>query len=177
VTVYNQGNYQWQPGTATVSGDYAIVGQITAPISPGGSAQMTLSFQPKQTGARTGVLTFTAPNPSPLNANGLPYQLSANGLSAGVTEKTAQDGFVLGAAYPNPSQGLANAVITLPSDAKVRVALVRVDGSEATTAFEGYMSQGEHTIALDAKALPAGTYFYVLESGSVRLTRSMIVTR
>jgi hypothetical protein len=55
--------------------------------------------------------------------------------------------------------------------------LVRVDGSEVATAFDGYMSQGQHTVSLDAKQLPSGTYFYVLESGSVRLMRSMVVTK
>jgi hypothetical protein len=90
---------------------------------------------------------------------------------------SAQDGFSIAASYPNPTSSEANVVVTMPRDAKVTIALVRVDGSQVATVFDGPLTEGQHDIKLDVKTLPSGTYFYTLESGSIRLAREMVVTK
>ena len=48
-------------GTVTVSGDYSVVNNCTAPVSPGTSCGVSVTFAPVATGARTGtaIITYT----------------------------------------------------------------------------------------------------------------------
>jgi hypothetical protein len=111
----------------------------------------------------------------PLGA-GVPYQLNGTSSTSGVAMRTEQDGFSIGASYPNPTAKSASVIVTLPHEAKVTVTLVRLDGAAVATVFDGALSEGQHVLTADAKDLTSGTYFIMLESGTVRLVREMVVT-
>jgi hypothetical protein len=80
---------------------------------------------------------------------------------------------VLGASYPNPTNGEAAIELTLPNEAPVRIDLLDATGALVRTVFTGHLAEGTQTLPIDAKRLPSGTYFYMLTSGNVRLTRQL----
>jgi hypothetical protein len=179
VTLMNSGNWPWTPGAATITGanqsEFTTTGAVTPPtIAAGASGTVTVTFSPTTPGTKMATLTFASAAPLSFD-NNLPYPLTADAADPASVSEISKNGFALGASYPNPTTGDASALVTVPQDAKVRITLVRVDGSEVATAFEGMMTTGNHAIALDAKQLPSGTYFYVLQSGDTRLVRSFIL--
>jgi len=179
VTLLNNGNIAWTPnaGTITAGSSDFTVGTSPASIAPGASGTVTVTFTPTTTGSRTGTLAFSSPDIMPLGST-LPYTFTANGLAAaGVKEVVAKDGFAIGASYPNPASSMANVVVTSPRDAKAVVTLVRLDGSQVATVFNGSLTNGQNRVNFDVTNLASGTYFYVLESGNTRLVRQMVVAK
>lgn len=177
VTLQNNGNMAWAPGTPTISGsnDFTVVGAVTpASIAPATSGTIKISYCPTSSGNTTGQLNFNAATPMALA--GVPYQLNGVASSSGVAMRTEQDGFAIGASYPNPTANSANVIVTMPHDAKVTVTLVRVDGAAVATVFDGSLAEGQHVLTIDAKDVTSGTYFCMLQSGTVRLIREIVVT-
>jgi hypothetical protein len=86
-------------------------------------------------------------------------------------------GYILSQSYPNPSHGVSEVRFTLPVASTVRLAIVDQTGSTVRTIVTGHMPEGENTATLDARGLPSGTYFYILECGDVRLARQMVVVK
>jgi hypothetical protein len=122
-------------------------------------------------------MTLTFPNGSPSPIGGFSQNFTGVGASSGVALKSDQDGFSLGQSYPNPTNGLSEVSFTLPRDAAVSIVLLDISGQTVQTVFTGAMSSGDHTVPMDAKSLPSGTYFYTLTSGDVQLTRQMTIVR
>ena len=180
VTITNTGNVDWNAGTPTIAGtnaaDYTIVsGPTPNPIPAGGTATVTIKFCPSIVGSETATLTFPSGSPSPIG--GFSYALTGTGVVNGVSEKASDQGFELGQSYPNPTNGSAVVMFTLPTDAPVRIDLIDAKGSIVHTVFTGRMTSGDHSVTLDAKDLASGTYFYTLTSGDIHLTRQMILVR
>ena len=180
VTITNNGNVAWTPGTGTIGGtnaaDFTIVsGPTPATIAPGGTATVTINFCPKTIGSESMTLTFPSSSPKPVTA----FSFSTNGIgsASGVTLRTEEAGFSLGQTYPNPTTGDAAIALTLPYDAPIRIDLIDATGALVKTAYQGNLSQGNQMVNISAKGLPSGTYFYQLSSGDVRLTRQMSVVK
>ncbi len=177
VTITDNGNVPWTPGTGSIGGtnasDFTIVGGPTPALIPanGGTATVMIQFCASQNGTESMTLTFPSSSPTPVQ--NFSYSATAIGSSAGVTMRTEQDGFSLGASYPNPTTGSADLMVTLPYQAPVRIDLIDATGAFVKTAFQGQLAGGSQMITLNAKGLPSGTYFYQLSSGDVRLTRQM----
>lgn len=177
VTITDTGNVPWTPGTGLITGanasDFTITTQPTpATIAPGGTATVTINFCPTTVGTEAMTLTFPQEAPVPV-AGAFSYSITAIGATSGVTIKTEQDGFMLGASYPNPTNGEAAIELTLPNEAPVRIDLLDATGALVRTVFTGHLAEGTQTLPIDAKGLPSGTYFYMLTSGNVRLTRQL----
>jgi len=183
VTFVNNGNVNWVPGTSSLGGsftaDFSTVADISpSTIAPGMTGTMILKFTPSTAGAESVTIDFPAsvPGASLVTGNTIPYTVNAN-TSASVAQKYAQDGFVLGQSYPNPTTSSADVMVTLPSDASVRLDLLDATGSVVRSAFSGRLSSGNHVLSIDAKELPSGVYYYMLTSGEVRLTRQMVLIK
>jgi len=177
VTITNNGNVTWTPGTPSIGGanasDFTLVsGPAPTTIAAAGTATVTIKFCPTTQGSESMTLTFPSESPVPV-PGAFSFTATGVGATSGVTLRTEQDGFVLGASYPNPTSGQAAIEVTLPRDASIRIDLLDATGALVRTAFSGNLAQGTQTVALDAKGLPSGTYFYMLTSGDVRLTRQM----
>ena len=177
ITLMNNGNIPWTPGAPALTGDYTAGAVSPATIPAGQSGTLTVTFAPMQSGTRNGSLSFATPDVTPLSTT-LPYTFSAEGLSgAGVSLVSAKDGFAIGSVYPNPASSSASVLVTMPRSAKATLSIVRVDGSQVASVFEGTLSEGQHVMNVDVKDLASGTYFYTLESGNVRLVRQMVVAK
>lgn len=181
ITITDTGNVAWTPGAGTIGGtngaDFKIVsGPTPATIAPGGSATVTIDFCPTIAGTEAMTLTFPQEAPMPV-AGAFSYSTTAIGAASSVAIKTEQDGFVLGASYPNPTNGEAAIQLTLPNEAPVRIDLLNATGALVRTVFTGNLSAGTQTLAINAKGLPSGTYFYSLTSGNVRLIRQLTLVK
>jgi hypothetical protein len=179
ITLQNTGNVAWNPASpvfTTGASDYTVSGSLSSSsIAPNTSATLGVTFAPTTGGVRPGALSFGSMDVTPIS--GIPYNFNGGAADAGVSEITSSNGFSIGASYPNPASTSANVVVTLPTSAKVTVALVRIDGSQVASVFEGSLSEGQHTLNFDVSNIASGTYFYTLESGTTRLVRQMVVAK
>ncbi len=176
VMITNNGNVPWTPGAGSIGGpnaaDFTVQSGPTPPvIPPGDSAAVVINFCPTIQGTETMTLTFPSASPMPISS--FTYNGSGVGVSSGVTLKTSQDGFELGQSYPNPTNGTAEIMVTLPYTAPAHIDLVDATGAFVRTAFTGTLAGGSQLVKLDAKGLPSGTYFYTFTSGDVRLMRQL----
>ena len=180
VQVTNNGNVSWTPGTGTITGtnasDFSIVsGPTPGTIAPGASATVMIAFCATQNGTESMTLTFPSASPAPITA--FSYSTTAVGTSEGISPRTSEAGFSIGASYPNPTSGSADMMVTLPYQAPVQIDLIDATGALVKTAFHGNLAGGSQVVTLDVKGLPSGTYFVQLSSGDVRLARQMSVIK
>lgn len=98
------------------------------------------------------------------------------GTAAG--DDAAPRAFTLAPVHPNPVTASATVGYTLARAAAVRVAVYDLLGREVAVLAEGRRAPGEHAVALDARALAAGTYLVRLAvDGDVVATRRMTRSR
>ncbi len=84
---------------------------------------------------------------------------------------------VLDQNYPNPFNPTTNIRFELPQSASVSVKVYDMTGRLVENVYQGWLSQGAHTIQFNASNLSSGTYMYVLETGSDRKYRLMTLIR
>jgi hypothetical protein len=174
VTVTNNGNIDWTTGTPLVSGAAYTTTSTGLTLAPGASGDITFTFTPTIIGLNAGSVSF--PNASPLEEPSYTISLNGMGLSSSV-RTTAMNGFALEQNYPNPAMPSTTVRFTTPYTAMVTIALVNMTGETVRTLASTNYPAGTHTVELDARELPAGTYFYVLTSEGVQLTRQMTVIK
>ncbi|MDZ7360048.1 MAG: discoidin domain-containing protein [candidate division KSB1 bacterium] len=85
--------------------------------------------------------------------------------------------FVLEQNYPNPFNPSTQIRFGLPQKSHVTIKLYTINGLEVKTLVNGYYPAGTHTITFQAKNLPSGTYFYVMQAGSVRQVRRLVLMK
>jgi len=78
---------------------------------------------------------------------------------------------------PNPVTGNTEISFYLPKDGKVRLALTNTLGQEVEILAASTFNKGMHTIAMDATRLPAGVYFYKLESNKNSVTKQLNIIK
>ena len=175
------GTFEWIPGTENISGTgggaYKIISIVPNPIPAGGTAVVTVEFHPPVGSAgQDFIANIKWPNAGPCG-NALSVDLNGHSIVSSVKETANAEGFILDQSYPNPTQGKANFSYVTPKETEVRITLVDLTGKLIRTLISGRVSQGEHTVNFDASNLPSGTYMYILESGSTRLIRQIILTK
>ena len=79
--------------------------------------------------------------------------------------------------HPNPTRDRSAVTFRLGSSGLVRLALYDGLGRELAVLVGGQFAVGEHTVPLDASALPQGVYFLRLTVGERLLARPVIVAR
>lgn len=86
--------------------------------------------------------------------------------------------FALSQNYPNPFNPVTNIRFQVAKTAPVTLKVYNVLGQVVATVLDNrVLAPGTYQITWDAKALPSGTYFYSLESGSHRETRKMVLAK
>ncbi|HET6400628.1 MAG TPA: choice-of-anchor D domain-containing protein [Candidatus Kapabacteria bacterium] len=187
VTITDTGNVAWTPGTGMISGpnaaDFTITTQATpAMIAPGGTATVTINFCPTIQGTESMTLTFPNESPVPV-AGAFSYTTSAVGAASGVTPQAEQDGFTLGASYPNPTSGLTDITFTLPEEARVTLRVLdetgKIVNSEVTNVS---YAAGQQSVRLDLGTLANGSYVYQLiatgaDGQSVTLSKKLTLEK
>ncbi|MEM8486290.1 MAG: PA14 domain-containing protein [Bacteroidota bacterium] len=84
---------------------------------------------------------------------------------------------VLHANYPNPFNPVTQIRFELPVSAEVDLSVFDVTGRKVAVLVDGPMQSGRHSVAFDGLNLSSGTYFYQLQTGNLRITKPMTLTK
>jgi len=95
------------------------------------------------------------------------------GLSDNLNASSTQD--VLGQNYPNPVSNTTTIPFTLLNSGKVIIKLYSTQGSQISVIANSVYPSGRNTVTFDTKGLPAGLYFYQLESSGIKQAKKMII--
>lgn len=79
--------------------------------------------------------------------------------------------------HPNPARSNAHIEFETGEVGTSRLYLVDPMGKEVMTIIEGDLPIGQHAAELDLTALPSGTYFYILQTPTERLSRRLEVRK
>jgi hypothetical protein len=78
-------------------------------------------------------------------------------------------------AIPNPSAGNADLEFSLPTTARVSLALYSVAGRKVASLLDETRDAGAHSVSLSRRGIAAGTYFAVLSVDGQRISRTVIL--
>ncbi len=76
---------------------------------------------------------------------------------------------------PNPTKGIANLNVELKETGKTLVQVIDINGKVVLEMNEGTLSEGNHSLSLDAKSLVNGAYFVRISSGNYIGTQRLMV--
>ncbi len=76
----------------------------------------------------------------------------------------AAESFALAQNFPNPFRGTSGVSFRMPAAGEARLTLYDIAGRQVRVLTEGTRAAGTHRVTLDGRGLPAGTYFYRLET-------------
>ena len=86
--------------------------------------------------------------------------------------------FVLGQNYPNPFNPATTIDISLPETGLTSLKVYDLNGRLVQTVFENANKlRGSYSFHVDMSRQPSGMYFYVLEQGSLKLTKKMTLMK
>jgi parallel beta-helix repeat protein/predicted outer membrane repeat protein len=89
----------------------------------------------------------------------------------------AQYGFSLMENYPNPFNTSTVIGYSIGTSDHVRLTVFDIGGRVVAALVDEVQSAGEYSLLFNGSELPAGTYYYVLESNGERLIGSMILSK
>lgn len=79
--------------------------------------------------------------------------------------------------YPNPFNPATQIIFDLPESGLTKLAVYDILGREVNVLLNGFKPAGKYTVSFDASGLSSGIYFYTLQSGKVKMTRKMILSK
>ena len=165
---FAEGSIPDGPGAiAFVQGDAAVGDPVSSVL---GRVAYALVYVDDET--LFGVFPAGSPLPSARAGGG------AGDLAAALA--AVREGAAFGPAFavgPNPVRGAGTVAFRLGAAAAVRVAVYDVLGREVAVLADGVLGAGEHRLALDASALPAGAYVVRLVAGGAAQTARLTVAR
>jgi hypothetical protein len=78
---------------------------------------------------------------------------------------------------PNPSDGNVTIQYYLPSASKVTVQIRDILGSSIMNIEPGMMEAGMHEYPVQMNTMPAGVYYYTLQTSDMSITKSMTIIK
>lgn len=95
----------------------------------------------------------------------------------GITENLTVEGFSLSQNYPNPFNASTTLQFSVDRPQRIKMEIYDLMGKFELSAFDGILSNGHHSITINAEGLSSGSYFYVLTGENQRLTKKMTVLK
>jgi hypothetical protein len=77
--------------------------------------------------------------------------------------------------YPNPFNTSTTITWQLPKEAYVILKVYDFTGREVKTLVDCYQMTGEHKVKFDASGLPAGVYFFQIQTNGLIHTKKMVL--
>lgn len=105
------------------------------------------------------------------------YVLSCPSFDGGALAAAESVEFGLDQNQPNPFSARSSVQFSLPDAGDVHLAVYDLLGRTVLVLADGAFEQGQHTVPLDAAALPAGMYTYRLTTQHGTAARQMVVVR
>jgi len=105
-----------------------------------------------------------------------------NPVSSSSEAEESVNSFTLDQNYPNPFNPNTKIRFTIPQDDRremqnVSLKVFDLLGNEVATLVNEEKTAGEYTVTMDASALPSGIYIYKLQTGSIYLSKKMILLK
>jgi hypothetical protein len=79
--------------------------------------------------------------------------------------------------YPNPFNPSTQIRFTLPAAGQTMLRVFNVLGQQVATLANAHLAAGTHSVTFDARSLPSGVYMYRLESGSMSISKKMMLSK
>jgi N-acetylneuraminic acid mutarotase len=94
-----------------------------------------------------------------------------------VDDRPAVEEFALSQNYPNPFNPSTTMEYSVPRSAPVSLTVTDTYGRLVATLVNGTVEAGRHTAVFQGDALPSGTYYFTMRSGSFTQTRMMTLVK
>lgn len=85
--------------------------------------------------------------------------------------------FSLAQNFPNPFNSQTTIRFSIPSSEFVSIQLFDVNGKLVRTLMNQNLQAGNHSIVLDAEGLASGTYHYIMQAGSFKQTKRLLLLK
>ncbi|MCB0274796.1 MAG: T9SS type A sorting domain-containing protein [Calditrichaeota bacterium] len=102
--------------------------------------------------------------------------LAVTGIGDGGNQVVASD-FKLEQNYPNPFNPTTTISYEVSKAADVNLDVYNVLGEKVASLVSGRQNAGSYTVDFDAASFSSGIYFYTLTSGSVKITKKMVLMK
>jgi hypothetical protein len=79
--------------------------------------------------------------------------------------------------YPNPFNPTTNISYTLSNESKATLSVINVLGQEVRKLVDGVEHTGFKSVEFDARDLPSGVYFYILQAGNFFDVKKMVLVK
>ncbi|MDP8205059.1 MAG: T9SS type A sorting domain-containing protein [Candidatus Electryonea clarkiae] len=93
------------------------------------------------------------------------------------TPVNAPAAYTLSQNYPNPFNPTTSIAFSIPVAENVTLKVFNITGQEVATLYNGFTQPGSKSITFDASDFASGIYLYKLETGSVTMTRKMVLMK
>ena len=94
-----------------------------------------------------------------------------------LTEVVLPESVFLSENYPNPFNPTTTISFGLPEADRVSLTVYDISGRQVLSMAKGLYPAGQHDIQLDASQLSSGSYFYMLETGSFKEVKRMLLLK
>jgi hypothetical protein len=162
--------------------DYHVTEQLPFTIPANGSMNVSLLFTPTSSGPSSTILHFTtsdagtldvAANATVFPAADVPAENAQSELAQWVNGGQGEVRAL--SPSPNPVHGIATLAYATRHSGMVSIALFDLLGNQVLTVEHGNLPSGVHQANIDARLLPAGSYFYRIESNGEVVSGKLIV--
>jgi hypothetical protein len=180
LTLSNGLNYPVTVESIHVAGEFAQEfvprsAQLPIPMDPEGSTRIDIDFTPKDVGMRSATIVCTLSHGLPpisvlLRGTGKPSTTSIVPLALPAFP-------MLHSIYPNPGRDVLVVHYVLPDAGELRLTLVDEAGGSVHPLLDAYRSSGKGSETVHVRAVPAGSYWLLLESRQRRDWRRVLIVR
>jgi hypothetical protein len=157
--------------------------QFPFEIPPGSTRRVTLCFAPSELRAYQDTLIIAGNclgDTLPLfGVGGAPVRIVDSRCDAPLQLRTISTPSRLAIVNASPQPAANEAVIRveLSDNALVEIAILSATGERRRVAYKGGLEMGETDVVLDTQDLESGVYFCVVQAGSKRAARQIVIVR
>ncbi len=160
---------------------YVHGGAQTGSVSEGGGLGVQHPYRSRfirPISSQTFPRTYTLPIDVWQKSAPLPYEPFDGVTSVEEEDVTPPLTFTLYQNFPNPFNPSTSIRYYLPQESTVKLRIYNLLGQEIAILVNGEkMPSGNHVTTFEASRLPTGIYFYVLEAGSFRDVKKMVLLK
>ena len=96
--------------------------------------------------------------------------------SNGIIDHQYQHSIILEQNHPNPFSGSTEIGLIMAADSQISLTIVDSSGVTVDKLIDGKLDRGKHTLQWDATGTPAGIYLLVLQNGTSRQVKRIVVS-
>ena len=158
--------------------DFSVIGFNTPfTLQAHNSYLVEVCSTPKGEGLRFATFTINTTSNGVSHNFTVPLFIFGIGASSSVLQASMNNGFSLGQNFPNPSTGIVTLNYSVPIESEITIALSGITGGRIKSILNSRVSEGPHTITFDISSLTSGSYIISLESGNLKLTKELNLTK